>query len=186
MRPLKRISPFLVAGLLAFNVSVAHGSNASDACAESLTNGSGDTSLQEVGSTRLRVLLFRVYDAALYSPSGRYDDPEERLLRLNYLRNFSASQLVEQTRDEWERLGFDLDDQANAWLETLAQMWPDVERGQCLVAHARDEYGTSFYGSEGYLGTIESDTFSDQFLAIWLSENARYRSSRDELVGASR
>lgn len=185
-----RHSQWIAVCLLSLALGVYPGPGVSDenkqACAEALLHGGEGTWFQKVGSTRLRVLLFRVYDAAFFTPSGRYDDSEARLLRLHYLRNFSAAQLVEQTRSEWERLGFSLDEQADSWLETLQDIWPDVAPGQCLVAHSQADSGTSFFGVNGYLGTIHSDQFSDQFLAIWLSENARYRHSRDELVGLSR
>jgi len=41
-----------------------------------------------------------------------------------------------------------------------------------------------FYQGEELLGTVESQEFTDQFLAIWLSPESRFEDERNELVGA--
>ena len=45
-----------------------------------------------VGQARLKVLLFKVYDATLYAPKGRYQDPE-------FGRQFFAIWLGEKTSE---------------------------------------------------------------------------------------
>lgn len=140
--------------------------------------------LEAVGETRLRVYFFRVYDATLFTDSGSYPDDTQVALQLNYLRSIRASQLVDTTRDEWEKLGYDIDDQAEQWLEQLAQIWPDVDQGDCLIAHTQSNQGVRFYNDQGALGEIEDSEFTERFLAIWLSENSSFRRNRDELVGA--
>lgn len=155
-------------------------------CGSSVISGddaASEKALEKVGETRLRVMLFRIYDAELYSDNGSYSDANELLLKLEYARDFSASKLAEQTQDEWERMGYQQNEQSREWIQTLESMWPDVSSGDCIVAHKTLDSGITFYGTNGELGGIESSEFADQFLAIWLSEDARYRGSRDELVG---
>ncbi|WP_194755550.1 chalcone isomerase family protein [Aliidiomarina indica] len=155
-------------------------------CAEKLWED-GDTQVEfhKVGETRLRVMFFRIYDAALYSDTGDYEDAQALALKINYARSFSASDLVEQTRDEWERMGYSIDAQKQEWLETLSGIWPDVGRGECIVAHTFGNGQTFFHGQQGFLGVIDAEEFAERFLGIWLSEDARFRSNRDELVGIS-
>jgi len=45
---------------------------------------------EQVGKTRLKVLFWSVYDAELWTDSGNYQQYNQRLLRLNYLRNIAA------------------------------------------------------------------------------------------------
>ncbi|RUO21749.1 chalcone isomerase family protein [Aliidiomarina haloalkalitolerans] len=138
--------------------------------------------LKPVGETRLRVLFMRIYDAALFTDSGDLDNAEQVALAIEYARNFSAQQLVNQTRDEWERMDLVTSD-SETWLAELNAMWPDVNSGDCIVAVRNEEGGTRFFSRERELGVIEAPGFAERFFAIWLSEQARFRRSRDELVG---
>lgn len=142
------------------------------------------TPLQQVGQTRLKVLLFRVYDAVLYTDSGEYPKATAVALSLNYLRNIPASQLLDNTQEQWQKLGFNNVEQQKQWLAQLAQIWPDVQRGDCLLAYSPDGQSVHFYHAGGLLGKIENPLFYQQFFAIWLSEKSSYRRNRDELIGA--
>lgn len=138
--------------------------------------------LKPVGETRLRVLFMRIYDAALFTDSGDLDSAERLALAIEYARNFSAQQLVNQTRDEWERMDLVTSD-SESWLTELSVMWPDVNSGDCIVAIRTEEGSTKFFSRDRELGVIEAPGFAERFFAIWLSEQARFRRSRDELVG---
>ncbi|RUO25603.1 hypothetical protein CWE09_02410 [Aliidiomarina minuta] len=139
--------------------------------------------LTKIGSTRLRVMLFRVYDAELMTDSGRYPEAEQVALRLDYLRSIKADTLVDTTEDEWEKLGYSIGDNERQWLSELRDMWPDVKSGDCLVAYHENGAGIRFYSADGELGKIASNAFATQFFAIWLDENSSYRRNRDELLG---
>lgn len=142
--------------------------------------------LQKVGETRLRVYFFKVYDATLYTDSGSYPDAQEVALNLDYLRDISAEQLVDTTRDEWQSLGYEVGEREEDWLTQLQDMWPDVQEGDCLLAHKTDDgdqTALSFYNADGQLGAIEGGDFAERFLAIWLSENSSFKRNRDQLVG---
>lgn len=142
--------------------------------------------LQQVGQTRLKVLLFRVYDAALYTDTGEYPAAVSVALSLNYLRDIRASQLLDSTLEQWQKLGFDNTHQQQEWLAQLAQIWPDVRQGNCLLAYSSDGQAVHFYNAAGLLGKIENSLFYQQFFAIWLSEKSSYRRNRDELTGAGK
>lgn len=147
-------------------------------CAEQI---SGD--LKTVGETRLSVMFFKVYDATLMTDTGAYPDAEIVALQLSYLRDVEAQKLVETTREQWQELGYAVEKREQEWLDTLQQMWPDVEEGDCLLALHEPNQGVQFYSAEGELGQIDSDDFADKFLAIWLDEDSSYRENRNELIG---
>lgn len=140
---------------------------------------------QQVGSTRLKVWLWSVYDADLHTDSGDYANAQQRALRLRYLRDIKAVDLVESTAEEWQRLGIDVTATHQQWLAQLQQMWPDVREGDCLMVVEDQQGHAQFFNAQGALGSIPSAQFSDDFFAIWLSENSRFAENRDELVGAT-
>lgn len=142
--------------------------------------------LQQVGQTQLKVLLFRVYDAELYTDSGEYPAATSVALSLNYLRNIRAAQLLDNTQEQWQKLGFKKTKQQQHWLAQLEKIWPDVQRGDCLLAYSPDGQSVHFYHASGLLGKIEDALFYQQFFAIWLSENSSYRRNRDELIGVAK
>lgn len=142
----------------------------------------------KVGETRLSVLFWDVYDARLFTTNGDFDwqqrKQQRKTLVLDYLRDIKAADLVDKTAEEWQRLGFDHQDQQQ-WLDTLNQIWPNIKEGDCLALVENEDGHADFYQGDKLLGTIENSTFTEQFLAIWLSPESRYEDERDELTGAS-
>lgn len=140
--------------------------------------------LKPVGKTRLQVWFWDVYDAELRTETGSYEQAEQRALQLSYLRDIKAQDLVETTEEEWQRLNIAMTDEHQQWLQQLQQMWPDVQKGDCITLVETTDGHAQFYGSTGKLGVIESAQFTDDFLAIWLDEQSRFKSERNELIGA--
>ena len=58
-----------------------------------------------VGEARLKVLIWEVYDSALFTPSGRWQGDAPYQLSLHYLRNIPAAKLVEETEKAWREQG---------------------------------------------------------------------------------
>jgi hypothetical protein len=140
---------------------------------------------EQVGKTRLKVLFWSVYDAELWTDSGNYEQFNQRVLRLNYLRNIAADDLVDSTGEEWQRLGIELSAEHQQWLSDLRTMWPDVRKGDCLMLVETSQGHAQFFNATGPLGTIESDLFTEHFLAIWLAENSRFADERNQLIGVT-
>lgn len=140
--------------------------------------------LELVGETRLSVMFWDVYDAQLYSDSGNYEDAEKTALKLTYLRDIEAEDLVETTQEEWERLDYEINDQAKSWLSKLNEIWPDVTDGDCITLVTEADGTSIFYGNDGELGRVDDKEFSERFLAIWLSKESRFKDERNELIGA--
>ena len=63
-------------------------------------------------------------------------------------------------------------------------MWPNVTKGDCITLVETSQGYAEFYGSEGLLGEIPAKQFTDDFLAIWLAEESRFKTERNELIGA--
>lgn len=139
--------------------------------------------LQKVGETRLSVWFWDVYDAELRTDTGALDSAEQRALQLSYLRDIKAKDLVDTTAEEWERLGITISGEHEQWLSELLEMWPNVKEGDCITLLETEQGHAKFFGPTGELGEISSAQFTDDFLAIWLDENSRFKDARNELIG---
>ncbi len=139
--------------------------------------------LRPVGAARLKVLLWAIYDSSLYSDDGEYRGVTPGLaLRIDYRRNIPAARLISQTRKEWQRLSL-YGPQSESWLASLADLWPDVRRGDSLVLRVNGDLGSDFFLNEELLGTVADPDFGADFLAIWLSDRSSYPDLSRQLRG---
>ncbi len=152
--------------------------------ASALAAGTGD--LLPVGSARLRVLFWTIYDSTLYSPTGSYSGIEPGVaLAITYRRSIAARELIDRTFEEWEDMQRMSVVQAE-WRETLQQLWPDVEAGDTLTLRVTEELHSEFHFGNRLLGTVGDSRFTEQFLAIWLSPDTNYPDQRNALLDAAR
>lgn len=144
----------------------------------------GTEALKKCGEAKLTVLFWDVYESALYTPDGAYQ-PGVRPLKLDirYLRNIKASDLVKQTRKEWQAQGL-AHPQQEAWLAQLEALWPDVAANDVITLMI-DQSGNAQFNFNGEpLGAIPEPAFADQFAAIWLSPNTTRPELRAQLIGS--
>ena len=136
--------------------------------------------LQLVGQAELKVLFWPIYHSRLYTDDGRYH-PDQRPLQLEiqYLRNIDADDLVSRTALEWEQQDL-AHDRHQAWLDTLARLWPDVNENDVRALQLDENDRSTFYLNGELLGTVADPDFGTHFLGIWLSP----RTSRPELRAA--
>lgn len=139
-----------------------------------------------VGSGELRFLGRRIYDAGLWSTSGRFeglDADQPMALTLWYGREFSRDQLLSITHTAWRLLGETTPSQQQRWLADLRGLWSDVGPGQNLTAVVEPGGETRFYDRERLLGRIADPRFGPAFLAIWLHPRSVVGDLRTDLLG---
>ncbi len=150
-------------------------------CGLTLQAAALPTDLSRVGQAKLEVLWFDIYKAYLYCRDGAYRTDSPCLLKVNYLRNISADDLLEETDKQWQ--GKVEPEQKQTWLKQLETMWPDIQKGDSLSFY-RDEIGVGhFYFNNKHIGSIESDVFSQRFLDIWLADSSDYPELAKKLRG---
>jgi len=135
-----------------------------------------------VGEARLKVLLWQVYDSALYTPSGRWLGAGPYQLSLTYLRDVSVEQLIKETRKAWDEQNRAHLEQEN-WLQKLAEMWPDISAGDNLVFGVGADDQTQFWFNGQSIGGIDHPDFAAFFGGIWLSEDSPRPALRTRLIG---
>jgi hypothetical protein len=150
-----------------------------------LATESPTAEMKLVGQAKLSVLFWDVYDSSLYTPSGRFEGIAAPLkLELVYLRNITSRELVDATREQWQKLGLYRPDH-EPWLQQLQTMWPNVKPGDSITLDWSSVERSRFYFNGRLIGSIESPDFGQMFAAIWLSEKTEYPKVRKQLIGAS-
>lgn len=149
----------------------------------SLSSSARINDLHLIGEGQLTWLMFEVYHAELYAANTPFQAGSYPLaLQLTYHRNISKDDLVEVTRDEWQRLNIE---GADPWLQQLSTLWPDIKAGDKLVFRADNKNKGSFYFNDHHIGDIDDTNFSESFLAIWLSPDSKAKKLREKLIGNS-
>jgi len=143
--------------------------------------------LKMVGGGQLSWLGFDIYDASLWTGSGRYEGfgPGQTVaLSLWYQRSFTLDELLGITEKAWTRLGRD-----PAWrasrLASLRMLWSDVSPGQNMTTVVEAGGATRFYDEQRLVGRIDDPEFGPAFLAIWLDPRSIVRDLRVQLLGGS-
>ncbi len=142
---------------------------------------------QLVGEARLKVMLWNVFDAKLFSPSGRYESGEPFALSLTYLRSLHGDKIVAKSIEEIRNQGVYGDEgQYAKWQAALGKIIPDVDKGTTLTGVRSAQGHTLFYLGNDRIGEIEDVEFTNAFFSIWLGEKTSNASLRNRLLGVSR
>ena len=135
-----------------------------------------------VGEARLKVLIWEVYDSALFTPSGRWQGVAPYRLSLRYLRDIPAAKLVEETGKAWQEQGRS-HPRLNEWLVLLAALWPDITKGDNLVFGLNASGDSAFWFNGSPIGSIDDRDFGPLFGGIWLDPDTPRPGLRAELIG---
>lgn len=141
--------------------------------------------LQKVGGGQLSWLGMDIYDASLWTDTGRYDGSatgQTVALSLWYQRSFSVDQLLGITDTAWKKLGRDPVSR-DRWLAELRRLWSDVKPGDNVTTVVDAGGVTRFYDESRYLGRVDDPAFGPAFLAIWLDPRSVVRELRTQLLG---
>ncbi|UTA47016.1 chalcone isomerase family protein [Simiduia sp. 21SJ11W-1] len=143
--------------------------------------------LQKIGAAELRYWGIKIYRAHTFGCEGRaiVDHkalPKPFALVIHYHRDIDRQDLIETTRDEWQRLGL-VGEHTQAWLAELRAIWQSVEAGDELTLWVDTDDRAKFYMNGQLLGAVEHAQFASTFAAIWLHPNARNTSVRNQLAG---
>lgn len=140
-------------------------------------------SMTLVGQGKLKVLFWDIYEAKLFTPTGEYQEQQYPLaLELTYLRKFKKADLISETKNQWEKQGYEEHPRMKVWLDQLDQHWIDVSKKDQICLYI-DELGNShFYINGDFTGKIIDPEFSKAFAAIWLSEKTTEPEIRKLLI----
>ena len=137
-----------------------------------------------VGQAKLKVLVWEVYDSALFTPSGTWQGEAPYQLSLIYLRNIPARKLVEETEKAWQKQGSN-HPKLNEWLALLGELWPDITKGDNLVFGLNASGDSVFWFNGSPIGGIDDRDFGPLFGGIWLAPDTPRPELRAQLIGST-
>jgi hypothetical protein len=136
-----------------------------------------------VGQGQFKWLVFNVFQAKLFAPQGAYQPGQPHVLELTYQRHIPGRFIVQATLDEMARLGYPDATQLESYRPLLTQAFADVHAGTRLAGVLQANGSTAFIrDGQTLVGTIPGPRFGKYFFAIWLSENSRQPSLRQQLL----
>jgi len=142
--------------------------------------------LRMVGAGELRWLGFPIYDASLWTSSGRhagFTADETVALSLWYRRSFTRDELLKVTETAWRKLDQVEPAQRALWLAELRSFWTDVAPGQNVTTVVLPGGPTRFYDQRGRFGQVDDPAFGPAFLSIWLDPGSVVSDLRIRLLG---
>ncbi|WJG09955.1 chalcone isomerase family protein [Aliiglaciecola sp. LCG003] len=141
---------------------------------------------KKVGEAKLEIFFLDIYRSELYTQTGDYQPNEfPQALKIHYLRNIKAIDLVDRTEQEWQKLGVSQDD-IDSWISKLKPIWPDIRKNNELLLVVNEVGQSHFYFDNKPIGSIADSSFGPNFLRIWLDEKSSYPDLRKQLIGASK
>lgn len=147
-----------------------------------------------VGRATLSWLWLDIYSSQLRTPDGTYQQatdvsPHPLALEIRYLRDIDREDLVDATRDQWQKIGY-TSEQIDAWIPVVETLLPNVLSGEKLVYVSDGRHGQMIHYSlqdQGIvLGAVNDERLNEAFLSIWLSPKTQYPDLRNQLIGMNR
>jgi hypothetical protein len=139
--------------------------------------------LELVGQAQMQVMLWKVYDARLYSPSGTWQGTPPYALALTYLRKLKGERIAERSVREIREQGFTDELTLARWYELLVKVIPDVGTNDEIIGIADEAGATQFWLNGAPIGKIAEPAFTERFFAIWLGERTSVPDMRQALLG---
>lgn len=152
-------------------------------------------SMHKLGAGEMSFMFWSLYKAELYSANSQpsttaaevasiLTSPQDKALRIEYLRQIDKQDLLDATQEQWQHLGYRSGDIVR-WLGPLDNFWPSVTEGDVLTCLVTASGVSHFYFDDKPIGTIEDPEFGVAFLSIWLSPQTSQPALRARLLGLS-
>ena len=141
---------------------------------------------RSVGTGRLTVWGFQVYDARLWAAPEFSAEGYERAsfaLEVTYLRSFDSGVIAERSLKEMRSIGSMSEQQSAQWLSQMRKIFPGIAKGDRLVGLHKPGEGAAFSVNGKPVGEIRDPEFGRLFFGIWLSPQTSAPQLRRELLG---
>jgi hypothetical protein len=142
-----------------------------------------------VGKSRLTMFFFKIYDATLFAPYGRFDPLDQKqpfALSLAYLRDFDGADIAQRSIDEMRDLGYTNTTQLAQWLIQMELSFPDITEGDVLTGVVDQQQYTQFYFNGKPTHLVADPEFTQAFFAIWLDSKTSQPKMRIQLLGETK
>jgi hypothetical protein len=140
---------------------------------------------QAVGHGVFRYFGFRIYDAELWSPTGRWVPAQPYALVLRYHHDIGKARFIDTSIDEMVR---SMGGKANAatlagWRAAMERSFVDIRAGEQMAALFLPGQGVRFFHGDAPTAEIADPAFADAFAGIWQGKACRDPGLRAALLG---
>lgn len=139
-------------------------------------------SSEPYGAARLTKLVFKVYDATLWTDAAAFSMNKPFALSLQYLMNFDGADLARRSVEEMDGQQPLTGEKAVRWQAELEKLFPDVKKGDRITAIYLPAKGTRLYYNGKFRGSISDPDFSSRFMGIWMSPKTSEPEVRRKLL----
>ena len=139
-----------------------------------------------VGAARFKVILFKIYDAELFAPNGKFRRTGPYALRLTYLINAKKDRIISSTVKEMKRQKAASKSVIEGWIPLMEQHFISMDEGsQADFINTGD--GRLLLTANGKLiGEIDDAAFTTALMNVWLGPKVRDKKFQDRLMGRAR
>ena len=126
-----------------------------------------------------------VYDGYLWSTDGSFSFDEPFALDLHYQRSLKGAKIAERSVEEIRALGGQDAADLARWGSAMAQIFPDVRKGDHIAGVHVPGKGARFFHNGRPIGEIADPKFARAFFGIWLDPRTSRPEFRTKLLGRS-
>ena len=136
-----------------------------------------------VGAARLQMFFFKIYDAQLFAPNGRFSRDDAYALRLTYLIDAKKDKIVERTVKEMKRQKAASSKVIEGWVPLMEDAFISMDKGSYAdFIHTGD--GRVLLTANGKLiSEITDSRFITALMNVWLGPKVRDKEFQDKLMG---
>jgi hypothetical protein len=135
------------------------------------------------GQGEMRWFGFRLYQASLWAPEGRWQAERPYALELRYARDIPLHAWCRPASRKCSAWAAADEARLARWKVELERVFPDVREGEVIHGLYLPQRGAEFYHQGRLTGRIEDVDFARAFFAIWLDPRTREPGLRTSLLG---
>lgn len=136
--------------------------------------------------TTYSYLFWDVYSAQLFAPNAVYEQEKPLALKLVYQIELKGKAIAERSVAEMKEQGLDDPEKERYWYQQLADIIPDVKKGDEIIGQVDESGKTTFFFNQNPVGEIDDMEFSKRFFDIWLGVKTSEPKLRLALIGKGR
>ncbi|KEI34705.1 putative periplasmic protein [Francisella sp. W12-1067] len=126
-----------------------------------------------VGKVHFKKWFFDIYDAELFTNTGKFNWDLPFLLKIHYLIDLQSKSIVTQTLKEISKQHpNEVKDNYQNYLDTFKMIIPNVAKNTNLYGYMDKDGYANIYSDTRLLGTIQNKGLSKYFFEIWLSDKS--------------
>lgn len=139
---------------------------------------------KQVGKVEFRKWFFHIYDAKLYTNTGKFDWDKPFLLKIHYFIGFKSKIIVNRTISEIAKQHpKEVKTHKKQYRQIISTVIPDIPKNSNLYGYMDKAGYTYIFSDKKLIGKIKDKELSKYFFEIWLSDKTAHHQLSKKLRG---